>query len=401
VSQALFVVAGLALAGVACELAARWWVRRRSRYYVLPPGLRIKSLLDPEALPQLNPTARFEVNSDGERGGEVPKPPRGLYRVLVAGGSVPEAFFLDQDASWTGLLQRILERPRHLRTLGAAQVHVGCIARSGVGSEALDMVFEKTLPQYRHLELIVIMVGVNDVMRWFEQNTPVKPSPVRAADVFRCNPEAAFGWSPRRLALRELARRARIRWLRPVDVHERSGQWLNHARAMRARAKTVRDTVPDPSPMLMHFEHHFRRLLQRAHDHADRVLVIRQPWFRRQPSAQEALSMWHGGVGQAWREEITTYYSFAAFTQVMSLLDERVAEITTELGVESLDLTPTLEQSLDTYYDGLHVTSKGARQIALAVSAAVLTGSRRPVSAPAAPQRAAYSTREAQTATSA
>ena len=399
-SQALYVVVGLALAGVACELAARWWVRHRTRYYVLPPGTRMKIFLDTEALPQLAPTVRFDVNSDGERGAEVPKPPRGLYRVLVAGGSVPEAFFLDQDVTWTSVLQRILEQPRYLRTLGAAQVHVGCIARSGVGSEALDLVFEKTLPQYRHLELIVIMVGVTDVMRWFEQNTPMKPLPVRLGDVFRCYPEVPFDWSsPRRLALAELLRRARRRFLRPVDVHERTGHWLNHAREMRARATTVRDTVPDPSPMLIHFEHHFRRLLQCAHDHADRVIVVRQPWFSRQPSAQEALSMWHGGVGQAWREEITTYYSFEAFTRVMSRLDERVVEITTALDVETLDLMPTLEQTLDTYYDGLHVTSKGARQIASALSAAILGGSRRPLTRPVPARLSELSTREAQTAT--
>src|SRR5262245_407986 len=232
VNQSLFVLVGLAVTGLACELVARWWVRHRSRYYVLPPGLRMKILLDTKALPQLSPTARFDVNSDGERGSEVPKPPRGLYRVLVGGGSVPEAFFLDQDVTWTGLLQRTLERPRHLRTLGAAHVHVGCIARSGVGSEALDLMFEKTLPQYRHLELIVIMVGVTDVMRWFEQNTPAKPQPVRVGDVFRCHPEAPFGWTPRELALGELLRRARRRWLRPVVVHDRMGNWLNRAREM-------------------------------------------------------------------------------------------------------------------------------------------------------------------------
>jgi hypothetical protein len=372
VSQVLFVVMTLALAGAACELAARWWVRHRTRYYVMPPGLRLKLFLNTDVLPQLGPTARFEVNSDGERGGEVPKSSRGTYRVLVAGGSLAEGAFLDQEATWPSLLHRTLERPRHLRALGAAQVHVGCIARSGVGSEALDLIFEKTLPQYRHLELIVIMVGVTDVMRWFEQNTPVTMRPVRVDDVFRCHPEGRFGWAPRQLALGELLRRARRRWLRPVDVQQRAGQWLGNARTMRARATTIRETTPDPSPVLMHFDHHFRRLLQRAHDHADRVLVVRQPWFRRKPSAQEALTMWHGGVGQAWHEEITTYYSFEAFSRVMSLLDERVDAIATELDVETLDLTPTLEQSLDTYYDGLHVTPKGARHIASAVSAAIL-----------------------------
>jgi lysophospholipase L1-like esterase len=371
VSQLLSLIMGLALAGVVSELAARWWIRHRTHYYVWPPGMRVKMLLDTDTLPTLETPTRFDVNSDGERGGEAPTS-GGLYRVLVAGGSMPEGSFLDQDTTWPGALQGILARPRHLRILGASQVHVGCIARSGVGSEALNLIFDKTLPRYRHLELIVVMVGVSDLMRWFEQNTPIRPQPVRVTDVFRCHPEGPFRWSPRQLALGEVLRRLRRRWLRPVDVHQHAGQWIKGARAMRARATTIRDTTPDPSPMLTHFEHHFRQLLQRAQGHADRVLVVKQPWFRRPYSAEEAAHMWHGGIGQAWREEITKYYSFDAFNRAMSMLDERAGEIAAETGVETLDLTPTLEQSLDAYYDGFHVTPKGARQVAAAVGQAIL-----------------------------
>jgi lysophospholipase L1-like esterase len=373
----LFILAALVVSAVVAELVARWWVRYHTNYYVWPPGLRMRMCLDTDVLPQFEPTARFDINNDGERGTEVPTSPRGLYRVLVGGGSQPEGAFLDQGLTWPGMLQHLLGQPRRLKILGASQVHVGCIARSGVGSEALDLIFEKSLPQYRHLELIVIMVGATDVLRWFEQNTPARTQPVRVNDVFRCHPEGSFGWKPRQLALGELLRRARRRWVRPVDVHQQTGHWLKQARAMRARASTIKETTPDPTPMLAHFEHHFRRLLQRAHDHADRVLVVKQPWFRRPLSAEEAACMWHGGVGQAWREEITTYYSFDAFTRTMSRLDERVAEITASLGVETLDLTSSLEQSLDTYYDGFHITAKGARQVATAVSAAILGYRRR------------------------
>jgi hypothetical protein len=380
-SAGLSIVCGLALAGIACELAARWWIRHRTHYYVLPPGLRLKMMLDTDTLPQLEATVRLDVNSDGERGNDLPKSARGLYRVLVAGGSVPEGSFLDQDTTWPGALQRILERPRHLRILGASQVHVGCVARSGVGSEALNLIFEKMLPRYRHVELIVVMVGVSDVMRWFEQNAPARLQPVRVNDVFRCHPEGQFGWLPRELALGELLRRARRRWLRPVDVHHRIGNWLKSARLMRARATVIRDSTPDPSPLLAHFDRHFRQLLHRAQEHADRVLVVKQPWFSRPYTAEEAAHMWHGGVGQAWREEITTYYSFDAFNRVMSMLDERAGQVADAVGVETLDLSHMLEQSLDTYYDAIHLTPKGARKVAKSVSAAVLGVQTRPAAA--------------------
>ena len=366
------VLIGLLMAAVAAEATARSWIRHRRRYYVLPPGLRIRMYPDPKVFPQLERVARFDVNSDGERGGEAPRSVSGLYRVLVGGGSQPEGFLLDQDTAWPGALQRLLERPDSLERLGASRVHVGSTARSGVGSEALDLIFARTLPHYPRLQLIITLVGVTDVLRWLEQGAPRVLAPVRTADVFRCHPEGPFGWRPKELAVAELLKRARRRWLSPVTTYERAGRWIGDARAMRARAKRVRIALPDATPMLDHFELHFRRLLQTAKAHADRVLVVRQPWFAKNFTPEEAAHMWHGGVGQAWREEVTTYYSFEVFSTLMSLLDGRAAAVAKALDVEQLDLMPILDRSLTTYYDGFHLAPAGARAVATAVAAAVL-----------------------------
>lgn len=367
-----FAAAALPLLYVGAELAARWWIRRRGHYYVLPPGLRLHLHVDPETFPQLERETRFEVNSDGERGNEVPRSISGLYRVLVSGGSQPEGFFLDQDTAWPGALQRMLERPDQLRKLGASQVHVGSIARSGVGSEALDLIFDRVLPRYPRLHLIVILIGATDVLRWLEYGAPPLLPPIRTSDVFRCHPEGPFGWRPKDLAAVELLLRARRRWLRPIQVHERAGRWYLEARAMRARAKEIRSVMPDATPMLHQFELHFRRLLKKAREHADRVLVVRQPWFNKEFSKKEAAHMWHGGAGQVWREDVTTYYSFEVVSRLMALVDARAARVAEALDVEQLDLMPILERSLNTYYDGFHATPEGARAIATAIAAAIL-----------------------------
>jgi len=136
--------------------------------------------------------------------------------------------------------------------------------------------------------------------------------------------------------------------------------------------------------MLDHFEVHLRRVLQKAKAHADRVLVARQPWFDKDYTPEEAAHMWHGGVGQAWREEVTTYYSFEVVSRLMALLDARAARVAKELEVEQLDLMPILERSLDTYYDWLHLSPAGARAVAAAVAAAIL---RRPLPSPLLPDQ--------------
>ena len=367
------VLAG-ALVSAAAELAARWWIRRHTRYHVWPPGTRLELRSDGTVCPQLDRLVRFDVNADGERGREVRQDEAGLFRVLTAGGSSVECFVLNEHASWPGAVERILNAPEHLRALGARRVHVGNIGRSGVSSRHLDLILERVLPQYGRLAVIVIMVGGSDVFQWFEEGAPatLSSAPLGADEVFAVHPEMAFGWKPRQWAAIELARRLRRRWLRPLEVRERAGTWLVAARKMRAEARDVRTSLPDPRALLDSFELHLRRLLQRAQAHADRVLVLRQPWFEKEYTAEEAACLWHGGMGKAWKQTITTYFSLDVVNQVVHLLDARAARVAEALGIEHRDLRSVLAPSLEYYYDYMHYTPAGAAVVAREVAAALL-----------------------------
>jgi lysophospholipase L1-like esterase len=250
---------------------------------------------------------------------------------------------------------------------------VGNIARSGVGSEGLDLILARVLPRYPRLQVIVILVGASDVLRWLEVGAPsALPPPVETAEVFRCHPEMTFDWKLKALALTELARRMRMRWLRPTQVHDRACRWIGRARAMRAGAKEVRTAMPDPAPMLAHFDVHFRRALRRAQGHADRVIVIRQPWFGAPRTPEELAHMWHGSVGRAWQEDVTTFYSLDVLSRLMTLLDAKAARVAQDLGVEQLDVAPILERGLETYYDSFHATPAGARAVAASLAKVIL-----------------------------
>src|SRR2546425_13323097 len=90
--------------------------------------------MDPDVFPELERRVRFYINADGERGGDVRDGEPGLYRILVAGGSVVECFGLDQPTSWPGSVEQLLKTRESLTALGAPRVHVGNIGHSGVGS---------------------------------------------------------------------------------------------------------------------------------------------------------------------------------------------------------------------------------------------------------------------------
>jgi lysophospholipase L1-like esterase len=356
------------------ELAARHWTRVRKRYYVCLPGLRLELRLDRGVLPDLEPVVRFEINADGERGSDVGPADDHLYRILVAGGSAVEGYFLDQASHWPGVLERLLSQPATRRLLRAARVHVGSIGRSGVASRDLAVILERVLPQYRRLDAILIMVGASDVLGWLAcgapTDAPAPPAPV--SGVFASHPDGPFGWRPSRSAAIELLKGWwRLRF-RPLRVRGQAGRWLGEARAMRAAATEVRTAVPDPTVMLDNFGTCFSRLLQCAKAACRRVVVVRQPWFEKAYTPAELAHFWDGAVGYPWKELVTVYYAIDVVNRLMAQVDARAAQVAEELGVEHVDLRSLLEPSLTTYYDHWHFTPAGARQAAEAVAAALL-----------------------------
>ena len=356
---------------VVAELAARVWIRRRTRSRVWSPGTRLEVRQDPGVFPEVEPRVRIDINSDGERGSEAGSGD-GLYRILVAGGSSVECYALDQPTSWPGALERLLNRPEALQTLGAHRVHVGNIARSGIGAPELDRIFEHILPNYAQLDAIVIMVGASTMYHWLEDGAPPRPpSIVPDVALFAHDPARPFGWTPRATALAELVRRLRQAWLHPVEVKSNAGSWLVAGRKMRATASEIRTSVPEPTAVLKQFEDHFRSALRRAMKRAGQVLVVRQPWFEKAYTPEESARFWHGGIGKPWKETVTVYFSLDVINRLLSLIDARVVAVAEELGVRHLNLRPTLNQGLRHFYDHDHFTPEGAACAAQAIAAAL------------------------------
>lgn len=382
---ALQILFSLLTLAVAAEAGARIYLKSRGRFHVWKPGTRLRLRLDPDVFPGMPPDVRFEINEEGERGGPPPEPgDPGVYRILVAGGSAGECYFLDQAASWPGQVEARLSAPEALAKLGRERVHLGNIAKSLYGSEYLDRVFDRVLAQYPRLDLIVVMVGATDVVQWLGQGAPkdVPDRPATPDQLFEEHPGVRYRAAPRASALAEVAKRLRTCWFRPVDVRERAGKKLGEVRAMRKAAREVRDSVPDPAPMLARFERHFRILLRRA-AHKARVLVVHQPCFDRPHTPEEEARFWGGGIGNPYHEKVTVYYTWEVVGRLMRQMNERAAAVADELGIQRVDLMPVLPKDLATYYDFFHFTPAGAERVADEVVRAILAPP------PAAPARSA------------
>ena len=357
------------LAVLATEICCRFAIRS-GRYYVFAPYRRDRVEPDPATHPQLERVIQFTVNRCGERGGP---PAADAYRILTIGGSAVECYFLDQGTAWPGALEQLLARPEHLRLLHAVGVHVGNIGKSGVDSRSLAYILEKSLGNYAgRLSLILIMVGASDVLRWLEIGAPAdRPCDVFGVDeAFARHPEMEFGCSPKSSAMAEVIRR--LREMR-LEIRIGAGRWYVKARAMRAAAKERRTESADPKIVLEAFDQGFRRVLQICRASARRVIVVRQPWFRKEAYLPEELAVfWNGGVGKAHADDISVYYSEQVISRLMSLIDAHTATICDEAGIEHLELMPLLQPSLQTFTDQFHLTPEASRFVAWCIMKKIL-----------------------------
>jgi lysophospholipase L1-like esterase len=367
----LWTALGAVALGVVAELATRCWLRSRGGYFVLPPWSRADKGIDRSILPQLEERVRIEANRDGERGPEPPMRWEDTYRVLVAGGSAAECYLLDQDSEWPAVVRERLEQDP--ARLGAPAVHLGNISRSLVPCEAIDLILRKVLPRYPRLDMVALMIGASDVVAWLERGCPeeLTEGEYTAARVFAEHPEGAYSWTPKGLALRQLAAGLHRRFSGSVDRRDAVGGMIAKNRAMRARG-TITDEIADPSAMVAGFEKWLRQVVETARTKASRVLVIRQPWLRREFTPEQDARLWNFGAGKPYAEEVTTYFSHDVVDRLMGLVDEAAGRVADECGVEQLDLMGRLEHDFETFYDRLHLTKKGARVVGDAVADAIL-----------------------------
>jgi hypothetical protein len=223
------------------------------------------------------------------------------------------------------------------------------------------------------------MIGAANVANWLARGAPatIEEKPPPRGALFDLHPLGPFTWRPSHTALAELRRRLAARWFRAKQTRDGAGARVGKAREMRRNARTILGETPDPAGMLDHFELRFREMLEDVRKRVPRVIVVRQPWFRKDSYTQEELAhFWHGAAGNPYTGNVTTYYSFDVVSRLVDLVDRRVAEVADGLGIQQVDLMPLLEPSLATFYDFWHFTPAGAAVVGKAVAEAVLEPAR-------------------------
>ena len=120
------------------------------------PGTKIVQKFDTSELPGLSGNITFSVNELGLRGPSLPAG-KGVYKIIVVGGSVAECYLLDDAKEWPHLVMAGLNDGQKVQPVWLANAG----AAGHTAAHHLKLV--RSLPALNQADMIIFLTGVNDL----------------------------------------------------------------------------------------------------------------------------------------------------------------------------------------------------------------------------------------------
>ncbi len=363
-----FVICGLAAGLVIAEISLRFIFAdpESEAFRIWPPGLVQKFLPSKETMPGISDTSVFSVNSMGFRGSEYSQGDQ--MRILVLGGSTSECLYLDDDEAWPAVLEEILNQYS-----GDGSIWVGNGGRSGYSSRHHVLQAIHLFPQHPEMDLIVIMAGVNDFLRFLEGRenyNPVWEENEYLEKTFLVVPRNRYPAWFRRTAVWHLGRLA-FRNMKSSfadeNIQDESGDIYSKWRMARLTARKSLDNLPDLSVPLSEYEENLRRITTHARKSKMKILFIDQPvlWIANLEARLDSL-LCAGSDGDRIPE--SAYYSAAALESGMLQFNDVMRKVAVEEKTGFLSISDSLPKSDIVFYDDMHFNEYGSAMVAKIVA---------------------------------
>jgi len=357
---------GLAIGLVLAEVIIR--SRISDLYCVWPPHLHETFDLETSGL---EGPSKFTTNSVGIRGDEFTDTQQ--YRLLAVGGSTTACVYLDDSEAWPHLVQDRMDA-----LLGPGATWVGNVGRPGHMTAQHILQIEKLLPQQPKIDAVVLLVGVNDMLRFLSvmQDISRGPANVRDQSMFR-RIEGAFSLFPipqpdapwyRNLGLARLLTGSRWYFQRRADqpiFMDRQGRFVHQMREFRRNASGFRDELPDLTKALSGYKRRLESTIDTAANLGVPVVFTTQPSiWRSDLSPQEQDLLWMGGPPLMRAAPGEEYFSLNALAEAMVQFNVTLLEVCRVRRIECLDIAAMLPRDSRVFYDDVHLAEEGARQFA-------------------------------------
>ncbi|MFT7268194.1 MAG: lysophospholipase L1-like esterase [Roseivirga sp.] len=349
-------VFGFAVAFLIAEIALRT-LSPHNQFSSLYLGVNEQSNFPGHALyPGLEEQFTYTSNPLGYRSKQLFE--KDNYGILALGGSTTECIYLGDENGWTQLLEG------KLNAKSDEAFTVGNVGSAGLGASNHYLQLKHLVPQYKYIDMVLVLVGVNDFLKTLQLNG------ARDETTLEENYRRTFKDYPRTVN-KKWYRKTEL-WMHMRDVNNGWKNLFDHLTPdslisisnsrMQMRRKTVKvDVLPDLVLSLDVYEESIRNLVSLSHQYKTRIVLITQPvlWHENMSDYEEQLTIF--GIPPAINGRT---YSNRALAEGMELYNDRLRLVAEDLNVPIIDLAKTLPKDTTVLYDYCHFNLEGAERVA-------------------------------------
>lgn len=333
------------------EIGLSFYYGKNDEYFIWKPHLEYSFGLDDITLRGVSKNAKSIFSSLGARSDELLNTKQ--FKVISFGGSTTECAALDQDATWTQILQSSLNAEA-----GGLPIWVGNFGKSGKDSNHHILQTQEMLKneQLSDAKMVLYLVGFNDLNR-----------AIRNTDMYINNdPEilkrSAFMVVPdqhlplhRRTAIWKFLKDLRYKRQLKKYGKEELAELYKQVRKKRIDVKKISD-MPNLELGLQHYKKNIDSLISLCRAKGKEPIFITQPVLWRPNISVESEQLLYTYFDE--RENLTTKTLY----ECMTIFNDALMEVTKKNNVVCIDVFESAEE--DWFYDDCHFNKKGAKNVA-------------------------------------
>lgn len=299
-------------------------------------------------------TALVNYNSIGARSAEIPSSCE--HKIIAIGGSTTACYALNQDKTWTYLLNNYLNSEKYW---------LGNFGRPGNNSNHHIYQTEEilSLAELEDTEIALFLIGVNDFACFItSENKYLNQAPYKTQlAAFAHVPDTILPWY-RRLAIFKLLKRIKLK-IQQENSSADLGTALEKLRKERLNMPRL-DSIPDLTIALAHYRKNLKKI----------ITVCKNK--KVQPVFMTQASMWKNNLNPKYDSLLLSYQVYypglsksyclsnSALEKGMIAFNQQLKKVCKEEKVLLIDLESVIPKSTQSFYDDCHFNESGAQLVA-------------------------------------
>ncbi len=337
------------------ELILSFSYPKNNNYYIGKPFQKHSFSLDTAVLRGTSPLAKISYNSLGARSDEISE--NNLYKIITFGGSTTECVALDQEKTWTELLEKSLNKNND-----STLFWVGNFGKSGNGTNHHILQTELMLQNDRlsDAKIVLFLIGFND-LNMSLQNTELYSNPDNQEinlSSFMIIPDKDLPLY-RRTAIWKFLKHTNYQMGLNSYTKEELVKAYNEVRTARLSSKKKKQ-IPNLDIGLKHYKKNINHLIQLCKAKSKVPIFLTQPVLWRPNISEESENILYTFFKDQNNLDTETLY------ESMKIFNDALIEVCSTNDIQYIDLFKYSEENW--FYDDCHLNEKGAYEVSKIIS---------------------------------